>query len=66
MGSMGGVIFVTVMLIYRHWVIMAFNDKLTDIIAFGKCKVQYIKKPIQLLPHNGQYKSRAITQVSMS
>ena len=38
------------MLIYRHWVIMAYSKKLSDIIVLGKCEVYSTKKPIQLLP----------------
>ena len=34
-------IFVTVMLIYRHWAILAYSVKLSDIIALGKCESQY-------------------------
>ena len=41
--SGGGRFFDNVMLIYRHWVIMARCQKLSDIIALVKCKVNYIK-----------------------
>ena len=44
-GSGGGVIFITVMLIYRHWVIIAFSEKLSDIIILGKCEVYPTKYP---------------------
>ena len=37
-------ILITVLLIYRHWVIMAYSEKLSDIIIFEKCEVYYTKK----------------------
>ena len=36
-------IMLTVMLIYRHWVIMAYSDKLYDIIFSKKCEVYSTK-----------------------
>ena len=36
-------IFVTVMLIFRHWAITAFSKTLPDLTALGKCEVYYIK-----------------------
>ena len=41
-----GKFFVTVMLIYGHLAIMAYTEKLSDIIALGKCEVHYTKKLI--------------------
>ena len=39
-GSGGwGKLFIAVMLIYRHWVIMAYRKKLSGIIALGKSEV---------------------------
>ena len=32
-----GYIFGTVLLIYRHWAVMAHSEKLPDIIALGNC-----------------------------
>ena len=43
-----GKMFVTVMLIYRHWAIMVYSEKLSDII-FGKRKVHYPQKADMLL-----------------
>ena len=44
-GSGGwGKFFITAMLIYRHWVIMAYREKLSDIIVLGKCEVYSTKK----------------------
>ena len=43
-GGEGGKYFVTVMLIYKHWAIMAYSEELSDIIALGKCEVHYTKK----------------------
>ena len=37
--------FATIMLICRHWAIMAYSEELSDIIFGGKCEVHYIKKP---------------------
>ena len=34
----------TVMLIYRYWVIMAYSEKWSDIIALGKREVYYTKQ----------------------
>ena len=41
---MGGKILITVMLIYGHWVIMAYSEKLSDIIVWEKCEVYATKK----------------------
>ena len=38
-----GKILITVMLIYRHWVIMAYRAKLSDILVLEKCEV-YLHK----------------------
>ena len=40
---MWGKIVITVMLIYRHWVIMAYSKKLSDtgLIALGKWKADH-------------------------
>ena len=32
------------MLIYRHWVILAYSEKLSDIIVLEKCEVYSTKK----------------------
>ena len=34
----------TLMLINRHWVIMAYSEKLSDIIDLEKCEVYSTKK----------------------
>ena len=34
---------ITVMLIYRHWVIMAYSDRFLDIIVLKKCEVYSTK-----------------------
>ena len=39
-----GMILITVILIYRRWVFMAYSEKLSDIIALGICEVYYTKK----------------------
>ena len=39
-----GKVLITVMLIYRHWVIMAYCEKLADIIVFEKCEVYSTQK----------------------
>ena len=36
----------TLMLINKHWVIMAYSEKLSDIIDLEKCEVYSTKKPI--------------------
>ena len=44
-GSGGrGKILITVMLIYRHWVIMTYSEKLSDIIVLKKCEVYSTQK----------------------
>ena len=45
----GGIILITVMLIYSHWVIMTCSEKLSDIIVLEKFEVYSTKKPIKLL-----------------
>ena len=45
-GGGGGKILITVMLIYKHWVIMTYSEKLSDIKALGKWEVYHTKKPI--------------------
>ena len=35
---------ITVMLIYRHLVIMAYSEKLSDIIPLGKCEFYHTQK----------------------
>ena len=42
--------FLTVMLIYRHWAIIAYSENLSDIIALGRCEVHYIKKTVKKGP----------------
>ena len=42
----GGKIFITAMLIYRHWVIIAYCEKLSDIIVLEKCEESTIKANI--------------------
>ena len=37
------------MLIFRHWVIIAFSENLSDIIALGKCEFYYPKKLMYFL-----------------
>ena len=32
---------ITVMLIYRYWVIMSYSENLSDITDLGKCEVYY-------------------------
>ena len=45
MGSKGlGVNVDTAMLIYRHWVIMVYSEKLFNIIAVMKCEDYHTKK----------------------
>ena len=39
-----GNIFITVMLIYWHWVIMVYNENLSDILVLETCEVLYHKK----------------------
>ena len=39
-----GKILITAMLIYRHWVIMAYSEKLADIMVLEKCEVYSTKK----------------------
>ena len=39
----GGVNFDTAMLIYRHWVIMVYSEKLLNIIALMKCEDYHTK-----------------------
>ena len=39
-----GYTFDTAMLIYRHWVIMVYSEKLLNIIALIKCKDYHTKK----------------------
>ena len=34
----------TKMIIYRHWVIMAYSEKMSDIIVLEKCEVDSTKK----------------------
>ena len=49
-GSWGwGKIVITVALIYRHWVMMAYSEKLSEIVDLEKCEVYSIKKPMMLL-----------------
>ena len=38
-GGGDGTFLITVMLIYRHWVIMAYSNKMSDIIVLKKCEV---------------------------
>ena len=51
-GSGGlGKFIVTVMLIYcKHWAIVAYSVKLSDIIALGTCEVHFLKKAITVNP----------------
>ena len=52
----------TVMLIYRHWTIMAYSEKLSDIIALEESEVHYTN----ISHYNSLYyerKSRAFTEV---
>ena len=51
-GQRGGVKFDTAMLIYRHWAIMVFSEKLLNIKAFMKCEDIYSKKLILVLHYN--------------
>ena len=39
-----GKVLITVMLIYGHWVIMTYSDKLSDIIVLEKCEVYSTQK----------------------
>ena len=48
-GSGGGVKFYHCHLIFRHLVIMAYNEKLSDIIVLEKCEVYSTEKPLLLL-----------------
>ena len=49
-GSGGwGKTLITHMLIYRHWVIMTYSERLSDILLFEKCVVYSTKKAIKLL-----------------
>ena len=41
-----GKILITVLLIYSHWVIKAYSEKLFDVIVLEKCEVYSTKKPI--------------------
>ena len=36
----------TVLLIYRHWIIMAYSEKFSDTIVLEHCEVYTTKKPI--------------------
>ena len=42
-GGRGGKFLITVMLIYRHWVIIAYSEKLLYIIVLDKCDVYSTK-----------------------
>ena len=60
---MGGVIFlITVMFIYRHWVTMAYSEKLSDIIVLEKCEFYSTKKQYSLGICLNLSQNRAITQ----
>ena len=60
-----GKILDTVMLIYRHWAVMANSEKLSDKIALGKCEVHYKKSQYSFCIIIACSKLRAITQVLM-
>ena len=48
----GGVKLDTAMLIYSHWVIMVYSEKLLNIIALVKCEDYHTKKLIKVLHYN--------------
>ena len=47
--------FDTAMLIYRHWAIMVFSEKLLNIIDLMKCEDYHTKKLIYVLHYNCSY-----------
>ena len=62
-GSRGGVKFlITVMFIYRHWVTMAYSEKLSDMIVLEKCEFYSTKSQYSFSISINRSQNRAINQ----